>query len=474
MNANTQLFKPKSTILLTVLLLMTMIVSACSGDGNGSASNTTASANTAEASGQDQEGNQASETSGEKIKVTWWHSMGGELGTAANQLVADFNASQSEVEVEAMYQGTYDESLNKMKASLDSKSGPSLIQVYEIGSRFMIDSGAITPVQTFIDQENYDLSQLEENIANYYTFDGKQYSMPFNTSNPILYYNKDLFKAAGLDPEKAPTTYEEIKAAAEKLSKQGNPASFAIYGWFMEQWFANQGAEYVNNGNGRTSPATESLVHGEAGVKTLQWWKEMIDSNAAINLGRKTDDTKKAFIAGQVSMTLDSTASLRGIVDGVGDKFEVGTAFLPKPDGTSDGGVVVGGASLWILNNKPEAEQKAAWAFIKFLAQPDTQAKWHIATGYFPITKKAYDEQIVKDNLAKYPQFQTAVDQLHASKPSLATQGAVMGVFPEARQIVEGAIEEALGGSKSPQQALEDASKAITDKISNYNKTVAK
>jgi len=465
--------KLKSSFLLVTVLLLAMMVSAC---GGGAGTNTAETAGAAGNQGGAQSGGEATtqETSAGKTKVTWWHSMGGELGKAADQLVADFNASQDGVEVEAIYQGTYDESLNKMKASMDSKIGPSLIQVYEIGSRFMIDSGAITPVQKFIDEEGYDVSQLEENIASYYTFDGQQYSMPFNTSNPILYYNKDHFKAAGLDPNKAPVTYEEVKKAAEALAQKGTPASFAIYGWFMEQFFANQGAEYVDNGNGRTAPAEKSLVNSEAGVKTLDWWKGLIDSKAAINLGRKTDDTKKAFLAGQVSMTLDSTASLRGIVDGVGDKFEVGTAFLPKPDGVADGGVVVGGASLWILNNKPEAEQKAAWEFIKYLAEPQTQAKWHISTGYFPITKKAYDDQIVKDNLAKYPQFQTAIDQLHASKPSQATQGAVIGVFPEARQIVEGAIEEALGGSKSTQQALDDAAKAITEKIGNYNKTVKK
>ncbi|MNW42121.1 sn-glycerol-3-phosphate-binding periplasmic protein UgpB precursor [compost metagenome] len=467
-------FKFKHSFLLTTILLLSVFVSACGGNANtGTASNADASANNT-AKNSTQNSSTADSTPTEKTKVVWWHSMGGELGKAADQLVSDFNASQDKVEVEAVFQGTYDESLNKMKASMDSKTGPSLIQVYEIGSRFMIDSGAITPVQNFIDKENYDLSQLEENIVNYYTFEGKQYSMPFNTSNPILYYNKDLFKAAGLDPEKAPATYSELKVAADALSKKGAPASFAIYGWFMEQFFANQGAEYVNNGNGRTSPATESLVNSDAGVNTLEWWKNLVDSEAAINLGRKTDDTKKAFVAGQISMTLDSTASLRGIVDGVGDKFEVGTAFLPKPDGNTDGGVIIGGASLWILNNKPEAEQQAAWEFIKFLAEPQTQAKWHIATGYFPITKKAYDEQIVKDNLTKYPQFQTAVDQLHASKPSLATQGAVMGVFPEARQIVEGAIEEALGGTKPSKQALDDAAKAITEKIGTYNKTVQK
>lgn len=409
------------------------------------------------------------------VKIVWWHSMGGELGKAVDQLVTDYNASQSSVKVEAVYQGSYDESLNKMKASMDSKTGPNMIQVFEIGSRFMIDSKAITPVQKFIDEEKYDMSQLEENILGYYTFDGKQYSMPFNTSNPILYYNKDLFKAAGLDPEKPPQTFEEVKKAAAALTKDGVAgASFAIYGWFAEQFFANQGAEYIDNGNGRTAPATKSLVNTEPGVKTLTWWKDLVDSKTAINLGRKTDDTKKAFLAGQIAMTLDSTASLRGIVDGAAGKFQVGTGFLPKPEGAQGGGVVVGGASNWILNNKPEAEQKAAWDFMKYLAQPATQAKWHINTGYFPITKKAYDETVIKDNMTKYPQFKTAVDQLHSTKLSKATQGAVMGVFPEARQIVEGAIEEALTGKKQPQQALDDAAKAITEKIGNYNKTVAK
>lgn len=413
------------------------------------------------------------DTKKEPVKVVWWHSMSGELGKAVDKLVADFNASQKNVQVEAIFQGTYDESINKMKAAMDTKSGPSLIQVYEIGSRFMIDSKAITPMQKFIDADKFDLSQLEENITSYYSMDGKLNSMPFNTSNPILYYNKDMFKAAGLDPEKPPVTYEDIQVAAKALAKDGKfGSSFAIYGWFFEQFFANQGAEYLNNGNGRTSPATESLVNSDAGVKTLTWWKEMIDAKTMTNLGRKSDDTKKAFAAGQIAMTLDSTASLRGIVSAAEGKFQVGTGFLPKPADAKEGGVVVGGASLYILNNKTEAEQQGAWEFIKFLTSPESQAYWHVNTGYFPITKKAYDQQIVKDNLAKYPQFKTAIDQLHATKANKATQGAVMGIFPEARQVVEGAIEEALNGKKSPKDALDGAAKTITDKLVQYNKTV--
>ncbi|MCI3926880.1 ABC transporter substrate-binding protein [Paenibacillus sp. TRM 82003] len=409
------------------------------------------------------------------VKVTFWHAMGGELGKAVDKLVADFNAQSDTVEVEAVFQGSYDEALNKLKTTLGTDEGPTMMQVYEIGSRFMIDTGAVQPVQKFVDADGYDLSQLEENILGYYTFDNQLYSLPFNTSNPILYYNKDMFKAAGLDPENPPKTYEEVAEAAKALTKDGKfGVSFALYGWFMEQFHANAGVEYVDNGNGRDAMATASLVNGDLAVKTMEWWKGMVDEGTALNLGRKTSDTKAAFAAGQVAMTLDSTAGLRGYVDAVGGKFEVGTGFLPKPADAKDGGVIVGGASLWMLNNRPEAEQQAAWEFMKFLTSPEQQAWWHVNTGYFPITKAAYDLDLVKQNAEKFPQFQTAVDQLHSTKLNIATQGAVMGVFPEARQLVETAMEEAVNGAKSPKDALDAAAAEISKKIGEYNATVKK
>lgn len=458
-------FLRKGTLLLIAALFV--ILAGCGGNSNGAVNSKSSSG------GTDARSENSASAKESPVKITWWHSMSGAGEKAINQIVSDFNASQTGIQVEAVYQGKYDESLNKLKASLGSNSGPDLIQVYEIGSKFMIDSKAITPVQKFIDEDGFDLSGLEPNIIRYYTIDGKLNAMPFNTSNPIVYYNKDAFKAVGLDPENPPKTYEEFEAAAKALTKDGKPgATIAIYGWFMEQLFANQNADYLNNGNGRNGVATESLLASEAGVKTLEWWKKMVDAGVLANLGRSTEDTDSAFAAGQVAMTLNSTAALRKTVEAVGGKFEVGTGFLPRPASAKEGGVIVGGASLYIMNNKSEEQQKAAWEFIKYVASPEVQAKWSVNTGYFPITKAAYDQQVLKDNMAKYPQFQTAVDQLHASSESTATSGAVMGVFPEARQIVEGAVEEALNGKKQPKQALEDAAKQITEKIGQYNSTV--
>lgn len=458
-------------LLLSIVMMLLMACGNNGGNNRGNNGGEQAATSTPDESQATTNGD--SNVSDGPIKITFWHAMGGANNKVVDQLVADFNASQDKIQVEAVFQGTYDDLLSKLKVA-GAEDGPSVAQVYEIGSRYMIDSKLITPVQKFIDEENYDLSQLEPNITGYYTFNNQLYSMPFNTSNPILYYNKDLFKAAGLDPEKAPSTYEEVQEYAEAITKTGKAtgANFAIYGWFMEQFFANQGAEYVNNGNGRTSLATESIVNSEAGVKTLTWWKDMVDQKIMLNLGRKTDDSKKAFSSGQVGMILDSTAALRGLVNDATGKFEVGTGFLPKPSDAKEGGVIVGGASLWIMNGRPEAEQKAAWEFMKFLTLPKQQAYWNINTGYFPITVKAYEEQSIKDNLVKYPQFKTAMDQLHQTKLNIATQGAVMGVFPEARQIVEGAIEQALFNKMTPQEALDDAAKEITDKIGQYNESV--
>lgn len=462
------LHKQKGMSLLTTLLIMILLLAACASGGMTTGTVTPAAGSQVPAQAANNE-----PAPKEPVKVVWWHSMGGELGKAVDHLVAEFNKSQAEVKVEAIYQGSYDESLNKMRASMGSGAGPAIVQVYEIGSRFMIDTKAITPIQKFIDADQFDISQLEENILGYYTFNNQLYSMPFNTSNPILYYNKTMFKEAGLDPEQPPKTYEEVAETAKKLTKDGKyGASFAIYAWFMEQFFANQGAEYVNKGNGRDGVTDASLLADEAGRNTIAWWNQMTEDGSALNLGRKTSDTKQAFVAGQVAMTLDSTAALRGIVDSVGSSFEVGTAFLPKPANAGKGGVIVGGASLYILNNRSEAEQQGAWEFIKFLASPEQQAYWSVNSGYFPITKKAYEHELVKENMKKFPQFQTAVDQLHQTELNNATKGAVMGVFPEARQIVEQAMEEVLNGGKMPEEAFKAAQDEITSKIKIYNDTV--
>lgn len=411
------------------------------------------------------------------IKVVFWYSLAGKISETTKKMVEEFNKTHPDIQVEAIYQGSYDDSINKLKQSIQSKNAPHVIQIYDIGTRFMIDSKAIVPVQKWIDSDKIDVNTFEKNIMGYYTVDNKLYSMPFNTSTPILYYNKDLFKAAGLDPEKPPRTFEEVADAARKLTvKEGGKVtrpgiSLAIYGWFFEQLMALQNANYANNNNGRDGLATAVNLVSPEGEKILDWWNGMIKEGITINMGRKTADTQKAFVGGQIAMTIDSTAVLGDIMAGAGGKFQVGTAFMPRP-ADSKGGVIIGGGSLWMLNGHSDKEEKAAWEFVKFMTSPKQQAFWHINTGYFPVTQLAYDDADLKKHQEKYPQFKVAVDQLHATPVTRATQGALLGVFTQARQEVEGAIERVLTGQASTKDSLQKAQDTINSAVVRYNQTV--
>jgi sn-glycerol 3-phosphate transport system substrate-binding protein len=248
-------------------------------------------------------------------RIEWWHSMGGSNGEAVNAIADGFNKSQTKCFAQAIFQGSYDDSLNKVKAGLQSGDVPSVIQLFDLATRLMYDLDMVVPMQTLIDKEKFDISDIEPNIMGYYSVGGKLYSMPFNTSNPMLYYNKDMFKAAGLDPNKPPRTFAAVKDYAAKLTKKGADGkvsqygySMAIYGWFFEQLLAASNGLYLDNGNGRDGLATKATFNNPEGIAILQWWKEMYDAGILGNYGRPTAETQKAFDAQQTAMMIESTA----------------------------------------------------------------------------------------------------------------------------------------------------------------------
>ena len=402
--------------------------------------------------------------------ITFWHAMGGVNGEALDYLVNKFNTeNEYGIKVDSQYQGSYDDEINKLKSAQMGNMGADLVQVYDIGTRFMIDSGWIVPMQDLIDADGYDASAIEPNIAAYYTVDNTLYSMPFNSSTPILYYNKDMFAAAGL--ENAPTSFAEIGTMGEALSTKGGAKeviSLGIYGWFFEQFLGKQGLAYVDNGNGRTAYATKVAFDENGGaLNILTAWKDLYDKGYAPNVGSGGDAGIADFSSGASAMTLGSTASLKQILQDVDGKFEVGTAYFPTVVDGSEGGVSIGGGSLWALDNGDDVKKAATWKFVQFLVSAESQAYWNAQTGYFPVTTAAHDEQVFKDNVAQYPQFQTAIDQLHDSKPEYA--GALLSVFPEARQIVQTEIENMLNGAQTPEETVASMAEQINTSITDYN-----
>ena len=422
-------------------------------------------------------------------KLTFWYGLTGFNGGVTQQVVNRFNSSQTKYYVEAIQQPNYDDTINKLNTSLAGGALPNVVQIYDIGTQRMIDTKRILPVQDFLDKEKLDLAtDLEPAVARYYTVNGKLYSMPFNSSAPVMYYDKNAFKEAGLDPNKPPTTYDELYEAAKKLVKKDSSGKiirsgvdFTLYGWILEQEVAIQSATYADPGNGRGSErATKLVFNGEAGQNWLNLLKKLQDEGLGRSLGRHSGTTNGTtlganFSKGNAAIAFESIATLRSWskqAADAGGKVDIGVAFLPKPAGAK-GGVIIGGASLWITNQGTPEQQQGAWEFVKFTAQPETQSFFASSTGYYPTRKAAYDQPEMKEALTKYPQFQVAVDELRSTEASPATAGAVFGTFAGTRVLVEGAMEQfMLGKAPTAKAALDDAANKANDTLDEYNSTI--
>jgi sn-glycerol 3-phosphate transport system substrate-binding protein len=410
--------------------------------------------------------------------ITWWHAMSGVNGDAVKKIVDGYNSSQSKIKVEAIFQGTYDDLLAKLNTAIASNAAPALVQVYDIGQAYMRDSAQVVPMQAFIDRDKFDTKDFEPAVINYYKYQDKLQSMPFNASTPMLYYNKDAFKEVGLDPAKPPVTFTEIADAAKKLTKKDASGATvrygfgpSIYGWLFEQLLATSGSLYTDNGNGRDNRATKIVYNNAQGKAILDWWKAGVDGGYFFNPGIDNDGAANAFNAQKTAMYIESTARLRGHITTIAGKWELGTGLYPRPDSKpKDGGNIIGGASLYIMKSRPPAEQQAAWDFVKYAMSPAVQGQWQSDTGYYPIVKAAYDTGPSKEWSTKYPQFLTAITAIRDSPQNRFTNGAVIGVMPQARTRVNKMIESVLLGRETSQAALDSAAAEMTAAIDKYNK----
>jgi sn-glycerol 3-phosphate transport system substrate-binding protein len=416
---------------------------------------------------------------GGPVTITFWHAMTGANGDALTSLVQQFNQQhQGKITVDLAFKNSYDDTLSAYKNALQGSQLPDLVQVYDIGTRFMIDSKSIMPVQDFVDEDGVDLGDLQPNIAGYYTVDGKLYSTPFNSSMPLLYVNREAFIKAGLDPDKPPTTLDEIRADAQKIKDTpGETTQFgfgaSLYGWFLEQFVARAGQNLCDAGNGRTGQVGTVDLATDENVELVSWWQKMAADGLAMKLDSNTTNGDNAFTSGTVAMTLESTGSLGGFVKSSAGRFTVGTGNFPSVRAGDAGGPIIGGASVWIVGQgKDAAHQRAAWEFSKFLSDPATQVTWHTATGYFPTSKKALTDPKDQQWVAQRPQFATAITQLQHTPQSTATQGCSVGVMPQVRKDVENALQAAVLQGTDPRTALTQAQTAADGQIADYNKAL--
>jgi sn-glycerol 3-phosphate transport system substrate-binding protein len=455
---------------LLAVALLALALSACGGqegtEGGGGA------------------GNEAGPTAAAgPVSIDFWHSEQAASQTSLQALIDRFNASQDEVKVRLLFQGSPTDLTTKLVNSLRSNAVPALVEVAEGDSQMMVDSRAVTPVQQFIDAEGYDLSDFDEKAVDYYTWDGQLYAMPLGINVPMLFYNKVPFREVGLDPDKPPITIDDVRADSEKLYKvdsAGNVVRSGIAldleGWYPQVILGEHGDLFVNNENGRDGRATEAVFNNDTDRTFFRWWDEMVDSGLAFNVGRNASgaDALMAIASGRAVMAVSISSALRSVVDVVeaGLKgVELGVGPFPSVAG-GDGKPGIFGRGLWIMNGRPEAEQEAAWKLARWLVEPEQQAELFAGTGYLPVRLSAYDLEASRQVLAKYPEYQVPVDLFVGVPSTPAKLGPRIGPSAEVGEIVAQALEEMVVGGKDPDQALDDAADRATKALQDYNRRV--
>jgi sn-glycerol 3-phosphate transport system substrate-binding protein len=420
------------------------------------------------ANGSDEK--ESSTNSGVK-EVYFWHAFSDAPRSAWIQERADeFNASQSDFKVVVEAKGSYRDTLQAAVLADKQGSAPHIVQVFEVGSQLAFDTGMFMPIEEI---GTFDTSDYIQPVLNYYTLNGKVNSIPFNSSSPVLYINKDKLVEAGFDADYDPMTYGEVievLEAAKAKGIEGAKFSMNLHGWFFEQWMAEQGAMLVNNGNGRDGRATETMLDSEAALNIGNFMSELAAKDLYTYTGKLEDwgGSDAIFQEGKAMFHVTSTADIGNISSAVEDKFALGVGYLPIADGAERNGTVIGGASVWIAKNHPMDELTAARDFVLFMTNTENMVSWHKLTGYYPVRTSSIDVLKGEGWFDSDANQIVAFNQLMETKTNQATAGAVAGTLTDNRTIVEQALQKIIQGA-DVEEALAEAKILSDAKLAEYN-----
>lgn len=425
----------------------------------------------AQSGAHNQEGVKTTEKKGEggAAEILFWHSMGGANQEKLQKVVDGFNSSQSEYRVVAENQGTYDESTSKFFNMNGGQGSPALIQIGEQNLQSMIDSGLIASVSKMIEEYQYDDSGLLPQAVNFYTVDETMYAMPFNCSSPVIYYNEEALKKAGLSS--APATFEEILAAAPLIMEVNSgmkAMGMHAYGYALDQMVTNMGGLTVNNDNGRSGRTTE-VAYQDQILTIFTWISDLLQANALINYGASGDNVVSGFHNQDFAMFISTSASAANIISTA--SFQVGVAPLPVPEGIEPQGVYAGGGALCVAEGLDQATAKGVMKFLEYGTSAEVQASWAGDTGYFPINSQSYETETMTEIYTKTPQLKVAADQLLNSKQTKATAGPLLSSLPQLRNDLQAAEEMVFNGG-NPKEAVDQAVKNTNKQIETANKSV--
>ncbi len=380
-----------------------------------------------------------------KVKLTLWYALSGNTGKVFEAMVKKFNDTNPNIQVDVIFQGSYADIAQKLLAAATAKTLPDVAQMG--GAPTMADSGVVVPIADLVGKQ--DLDDIHPGFWDYNKFGNKIISMPFNNSVPVLYYNKDLFTAAGLDPNKPPTNWDELVTTAKALTK---PGQWGFNTHTDTHWYLS--AMIMQNGGKILSDDGKKVVYNSAeGIEALQFWGDLVNKHKVMP-SNQHGQAGADFTAGRLGMIMRSSASLGSIQSEA--KFKVGVAPLPCKKSCSE---PLGGASILIFKSTPE-KQKAAWEFTQWMTNAENTVDLFIQTGYLPLRKSVTDNAALKDYIKTSPNAQALVD---ATKYSSAIP--LFSELGNSDEQLRKAVEKVELGTASPKDALDAAATVINKNL---------
>jgi sn-glycerol 3-phosphate transport system substrate-binding protein len=416
-----------------------------------------------------------------QIEIQWWHALTGANNAVVVRLSEEFNQSQKEYKVVPSYKGGYADTMNAGIAAFRAGNAPHILQVFEVGTATMMAAkGAIKPVHLLMKDagEKFDPNAYLPTITGYYsTLKGEMLSFPFNSSSAVMWYNKDAFKKAGLDPNAPPKTWPEVFAAAKKLKAAGYDTCGFSNAWAtwvnVEQFSAWHNLPIGTKGNGMDGFDTVLTFNNPALLRHLE---NLVDlqKDKTYDYSGRTNAGEGRFTSGECPIFLTSSAFFGNVAANA--KFEWGNAPMPYyPDiAGAPQNSIIGGASLWVMGGKKADEYKGVAKFFTFLSQTDKQIELHQKSGYLPITKAAYEQTKASGFYKERPHLETPLLELTNKAPTENSRGLRFGNMVQLRDMWSEEIESALAGKKSAKQALEDAVNRGNALLRQFEKTVSR
>ena len=410
-----------------------------------------------------------------ETQIQWWHSMSGALGEWVSDLANEFNASQSEYKIVPTFKGSYDESMTAAIAAYRAGNAPHILQVFEVGTATMMASkGAIVPVGKVMTDAGvkFDQAAYVPAVAGYYTAaNGQMLSFPFNSSTTVFHYNKDAFKAAGLDPEAPPKTWIEVAQAAAKLKASGHTCPFTTswVSWTqLESFSAWHNVEFASKGNGMRGLDTRLTFNTPLHVRHIENLANMSKQGLFVYKGRG-NAADATFVSGECAMATGSSALYGSVKRNA--KFTGGISTLPYyPDVEgAPQNTIIGGASLWVMSGKKAAEYKGVGQFFAFMSKADVAAKSHQRTGYLPVTIASYELTDQSGFYKENPGTDVSVTQM-IRKTTDKSRGIRLGNFAQIRTINDEELEQVWAGKKTAKEGLDAAVKRGNEQLERFEK----